>query len=101
MTTVDTGLAPGPETTRLAAAASHHRAELDALLAEIEGGIRVLLPTERGLTWRSRAAAGYEARLRELEVRLRAVTAVVEEACEAQRRQATRLRIIADAPGAW
>ncbi|MDR5699345.1 hypothetical protein [Agromyces aerolatus] len=91
-------LVPGPEADRLAAAAARYRDELDQLLAEVEGGLRVMLPGERCLTWRSRAADGYETRLRELGSGLRAVTVVLDDACETQRRQATRLRVIAEAP---
>ncbi|WP_308798017.1 hypothetical protein [Agromyces silvae] len=100
MPNLHAGLLPGPEATRLAAAAARHRAELDAFLAEVEGGLRVMLPTGRCLAWRSTAAEAYEARLHDLRTRLGAAAAVLADACESQHRQATRLQVIADAPGA-
>lgn len=88
------------EAARLAAAAACHRAELETFRAEIESGMRALLPTDRCLVWRSAAADAYDMRLGELGDRLAAVVAVVGDACEAQQRQAVRLQVIADAPGA-
>jgi hypothetical protein len=95
------GLGPEPETARLATVAARYHAELDAFLADVEGRVRVLLPAEGCLVWRSAAADGYEARLRVLGVRLGSVTTVVADACEAQGREAARLRAIADDPASY
>lgn len=91
------GLVPGPEATRLAAAAARQLVELEAFLAEVERS-RGLLPADRCVVWRSQASEAYEARVRELPERLAAVVSALGEACEHHRTDAARLRTIADAP---
>lgn len=101
MSDIATGLGPGPEADRLALAAERQRADLEAFLIDLHDATRVMLPDARCLVWRSAASESYEVRLRAMGDRLRAVTAAVTDAVDAHSRQASRLRTIADAPGAW
>lgn len=100
MTGLSTGLLPGPDATRLALAAERQRAELEAFLIDLQAAQRTLLPDTRCLVWRSSAADAYEGRLRGMSERLAAVTAALGDAVDSHARQASRLRTIADAPGA-
>jgi hypothetical protein len=88
---------PSRELDRLVTEAELCLAEIDGLLAEIEGRARVIGPSAGRMCWRSEAAERFDERLMALRDRLTAAASAVAEGRHELERQLRLLRVLAEA----